>query len=259
MPEYIDQVGRKVLLKKAPLRIVSTVPSQTELLYDLGLSHNVVGITAYCVHPKNWLKEKTVIGGTKDLQIDKIRSLKPDLILGNKEENIKEQIEALAEDIPVWLSDIVTVEDATNMIAAVGNICDKQNEAEAINDEINRLRQKLKAKNTSPKTAAYFIWKDPYMLTGDATFINSMMQEAGLKNVVRNHKDRYPALTLEELTELQPEVVLLSSEPYSFNTGDLNEIAPYFPNSKLRIVDGELFSWYGSRMIKALKYFNNAF
>ena len=259
MPEFIDQVGRKVHLEKAPLRIVSTVPSQTELLYGLGLGDNVVGITAYCVHPKNWLKEKTVIGGTKDLQIEKIRSLQPDLILGNKEENVKEQIEALAEDIPVWLSDIVSVDDACNMITAVGNICDKQNEAEAINGEIDGLRQKLKEKNTSPKTAVYFIWKDPYMVTGDATFINSMMHETGLQNVVRNHKDRYPALTLEELTELNPEVVLLSSEPYSFNTGDLNEIAPYFPNSKLRIVDGELFSWYGSRMVKALKYFNTAF
>ena len=92
------------------------------------------------------------------------------------------------------------------------------------------------------------------MLTGDTTFINAMMLEAGLQNVVQNHKDRYPAMTLEELSELKPEVVLLSSEPYAFTTGDLNEIAPYFPDSKLRIVDGELFSWYGSRMIKALKY-----
>ncbi len=259
MPEFTDQVGRKVHLEKAPLRIVSTVPSQTELLYDLGLGDNVVGITAYCVHPKNWIKEKTIIGGTKDLQIEKIRSLKPDLILGNKEENIKNQIEALAKDFPVWLSDIITVDDATNMIAAVGNICDKQNEAEAINSEINRLRQKLREKNTTPKTAAYFIWKDPYMVTGDATFINSMLQEANLINVVQNHKDRYPVFTLQELAELKPEVVLLSSEPYSFTTGDLHEIAPHFPKSTLRIVDGEMFSWYGSRMIKALKYFNTAF
>ncbi len=259
MPEFTDQVGRKVHLEKAPLRIVSTVPSQTELLYDLGLGESVVGITAYCVHPKNWLKEKTIIGGTKDLQIEKIRSLKPDLILGNKEENIKEQIEALAEDIPVWLSDIVTVDDATKMIAEVGHICGKQTEAKAINSEINRLRQELREKSSTPKTAAYFIWKDPYMVTADATFINSMLQEANLINVVQNHKDRYPVFTLQELAELKPEVVLLSSEPYSFTTGDLKEVATYFPKSTLRIVDGELFSWYGSRMIKALKYFNSAF
>lgn len=259
MLEFIDQVGRKVHLERAPLRIVSTVPSQTELLYDLGLGENVVGITAYCVHPKSWLKEKTVIGGTKDLQLEKIRSLKPDLIVGNKEENIKEQIEALSEDIPVWLSDIISLEDATDMIASVGEICDKREVAAGITSTIKDLRQKLKEKNKAPKSAAYFIWKDPYMLTGDATFINAMMQEAGLQNVVQNHKDRYPAITLEELSELKPEVVLLSSEPYAFTTGDLNEIAPYFPDSKLRIVDGELFSWYGSRMIKALKYFNTSF
>ncbi len=259
MPEFIDQVGRKGHLEKAPLRIVSTVPSQTELLYDLGLGDNVVGITAYCVHPENWLKEKAVIGGTKDLQLEKIRSLEPDLIIGNKEENIKEQIEALSEDIPVWLSDIITLEDALDMITSVGEICDKREKAAELTSTIKDLRQKLKAKIKAPKSAAYFIWKDPYMLTGDATFINAMMQEAGLLNVVQNHKDRYPALTLKELAELKPEVVLLSSEPYAFTTGDLNEIAPYFPDSKLRIIDGELFSWYGSRMIKALKYFNTAF
>ena len=259
MASFTDQTGRKILLAEAPVRIISTVPSQTELLYDLGLGDNVVGITAYCVHPPDWLQEKVIIGGTKNLQLEKIKALKPDLIIGNKEENIKEQIEELASEFPVWLSDVKTLEDAVEMIDTVGKMCQKEAEADQLNREIKHWREKIRSEKRPSKTAAYFIWKDPFMLAGPDTFINAMLQEAGFKNVIEQSGPRYPQVVLDELKQLDPDVILLSSEPYPFNSADLHTMADFFPNSGHKVVDGELFSWYGSRIIRALKYFYNGF
>lgn len=252
MATFLDQCGRKVDLAGVPERIVSTVPSQTELLYSLGLGSRVIGITAYCVHPKECLQEKTVIGGTKDLQIDKIRALKPDLILGNKEENIKEQIEALADDIPVWLSDIVSLDQAQDMIDRVAEICGVPKVGATLNLEIKALR--AKAGGRKPIKALYFIWKDPYMVAGPDTFISHMMQAAGYENCAPANGQRYPSLEIEDIENSEAEVLLLSSEPYAFKTQDSLDLHP--TQKRIRIVDGELFSWYGSRMKKALQYFN---
>lgn len=251
MPVYRDQTGREIELKQKPQRIVSTVPSQTELLADLGLATETLGITAYCVHPKNWLQQKTVIGGTKDLQLDKIRALKPDLIIGNKEENIKEQIEALATDTPVWLSDIHSVDDALEMIEAVGEITGKSKPAEIIRSKIEQARSNVKA--AANIRTAYFIWKNPYMLAGPDSFISAMMRECGLENVAPREEQRYPQIELEQLQSLNTELVLLSSEPYAFSTSDAQALAP--SAKAVKIIDGELFSWYGSRMALAFSYF----
>lgn len=251
MPIYIDQCNRKVDIKSKPLRIVSTVPSQTELLSGLGLDTQVIGITAYCVHPSHYLTEKTVIGGTKNLQIEKIRSLQPDLIIGNKEENIKEQIEELAQEFPVWLSDINTVDDALAMIEAIGEICYAESKAREIVDSIRAKRQLLA--HLPKRKALYFIWKDPYMVAGPNTFISHMMAEAGFENIAPNSEQRYPILSLSEVKALHADVILLSSEPYAFNSGDTLDF--WDGNQEVRIVDGELFSWYGSRMLKAFERF----
>lgn len=251
MPIYIDQCNRKVDIKSKPLRIVSTVPSQTELLSGLGLDAQVIGITAYCVYPSYYLTEKTVIGGTKNLQIEKIRSLQPDLIIGNKEENIKEQIEELAQEFPVWLSDINTVDDALAMIEAIGEICHAESKAREIVDSIRAKRQLLA--HLPKRKALYFIWKDPYMVAGPNTFISHMMAEAGFENIAPNSEQRYPILSLSEVKALHADVILLSSEPYAFNSGDTLDF--WDGKQEVRIVDGELFSWYGSRMLKAFERF----
>jgi len=248
---YIDQCQRKIDLPSKPLRIVSTVPSQTELLSGLGLDAQVVGITAYCVHPAYYLTEKTVIGGTKNLQIEKIRSLKPDLIIGNKEENIKEQIEELAKDFPVWLSDINSVDDALAMIKSLGEICQAENTAQGIIERIENRRKLLG--NLPQQKALYFIWKDPYMVAGPNTFISHMMAEAGYENIAPHTKQRYPSLSMSAIKALKAEVILLSSEPYAFTSGD--SLNFWDGVNTVRIVDGELFSWYGNRMEKAFNRF----
>ncbi len=236
-----------------PMRIVSLVPSQTELLYDLGLGDRVVGITKFCIHPEEWRKQKTIIGGTKSYHFDKIELLKPDLIIGNKEENDQEQIELLQERYPVWMSDIFNLDDALRMIASIGELTNTSQKAMALGITIKKGFSALPS-NAEPKRTAYFIWRKPYMVAGGNTFIDNMLQRSGLINVFQN-KGRYPVIDLEDIKHKNPEVILLSSEPYPFKNKHLEEIKEVCPNTEVLLVDGELFSWYGSRLIKSVSYF----
>ena len=253
MPIYIDQTGRKISIVTNPSRIISVVPSQTELLFSLGLNEEVVGITKFCVHPEQWFRIKTRIGGTKKLDIDKIKSLKPDLILANKEENTKEQIEQLAEEFPVWISDINTLEDALIMIQQVGEIVNRSNESSSLIHSIKSSFNKLNI-DTPPIIACYLIWKDPFLTVGNDTFISNMLPYAGFENAFIN-LNRYPTITLDEIINSGCEVVLLSSEPYPFSDKHLKELKSQLPGIEIALVDGEMFSWYGSRLVKSAEYF----
>ncbi len=249
---FTDQLGQAIELKDPPSRIISLVPSQTELLFDLGLEEEVVGITRFCVHPGSWFQSKTKVGGTKNFQLDKIDSLSPDLIIGNKEENDRERIEKLKGKYPVWMSDIVTLEDALSMIQSVGAIVQKEPQAKTI---IQQIREGFKGPGVkSPMRVLYLIWKNPWMVAGKNTFINSMLEQIGLLNVLQ--EERYPVLTDEAILELSPEVILLSSEPYPFREKHVDELKKLVPGARIQLVDGEMFSWYGSRLIKAPDYFN---
>jgi ABC-type Fe3+-hydroxamate transport system substrate-binding protein len=254
---FTDQMGREIEINFPPKRIISLVPSQTELLFDLGLSIEIIGITKFCIHPKVKFKLTTKIGGTKKLDIEKIKSLKPDLIIGNKEENEQQQIEELMKHFPVWMSDIINLSDANQMIEKVGELVNREKEALIISSQIKIDFANLRAnlKDISPKTTAYFIWKNPNMIAGNQTFINEMLPFCGLKNVLE--LNRYPEINDEELKKLKPEVVLLSSEPYPFKAKHIEEFKSIWPNAKVKLVDGEMFSWYGSRLLKAGDYFKN--
>lgn len=242
-----------VLSLELPLkRIISLVPSQTELLYDLGLDEEVVGITKFCVHPPHWLKEKSIVGGTKKFHFDSIDRLQPDLIIGNKEENYREGIELLQKKYPVWMSDIVTLDDALSMISSVSEIAGKQNLGSALVGQIGKLFKEIKPINTS---VLYLIWRKPWMGVGKDTFINSMLDVLGLDNTLRS--ERYPELSEEEIEELNPEIILLSSEPFPFREGHREELKRLVPKAKIVLVDGEMFSWYGSRLLMASDYFKN--
>ncbi|HSY77130.1 MAG TPA: helical backbone metal receptor [Bacteroidia bacterium] len=250
---FIDQMGRDVSIEWPPQRIISLVPSQTELLYSLGLNEEVVGITKFCVHPEEWFQSKQRIGGTKKLDFDKIAALKPDLIIGNKEENEESQIKQLMQQYPVWMSDIHNLEDAFVMMSGVGEVVNKSEKVSELVRTIKVAFEKLKT--TQLHTAAYFIWKEPYMVAGGDTFLNNMLNHCGLKNVFENYKGRYPELNKEEIKQCNPEVILLSSEPYPFSDKHIDEFRQICPNSKIALVDGEYFSWYGSRLLNAPDYF----
>ena len=237
-----------------PQKIISLVPSQTELLHYLGLENEVIGITKFCVHPEKWFRAKTRIGGTKTVNIGLIKKLQPDLIIANKEENIKEQVEILAKDFAVWVTNVNNLEEAFNMISDIGELTNTVNKAQQLIVNIKEEFSKLPIA-INPIRACYLIWQKPYMTVGNDTFIHNMMQLCGLQNIFKD-KIRYPEITLEEIKNGKCQLLILSSEPYPFKNKHILEIQQHLPETKIVLANGEMFSWYGSRVSLAAKYFN---
>lgn len=252
MAVYKDQMNRRVDVPSIPERIISIVPSQTELLFDLGLDEEIIGITKFCVHPADKIKRRLKVGGTKKLNINQIKKLNPDLIIGNKEENEKDQIEELAQSFPVWMSDISNLHDAVDMIRKVGELVDKEEKAKLIASTIATSFDKLKIKSSSLKVA-YLIWRKPYIVAGKGTFIDDMLKRCGLKNAFAS--ERYPEVFPAQIVDANPDLVFLSSEPYPFTDRHVTEFQALVPDANIQLVDGELFSWYGSRLLQAPEYF----
>ncbi len=258
MTVFADQTGRQVCVQHTPMRIVSLVPSLTELLYQLGADERVAGITKFCVHPADWFRTKTRIGGTKNVHIDQVRSLSPDLVIASKEENIREQVEAIAGFAPVWVSDITCLEEALAAIRTIGRLIETPAAADELAAEIAQRFATLYPV-TEPLKTAYLIWKDPYMTVGHDTFIHDMLQRCGLENVYGDKK-RYPAIPgIQELAQLGCQLVLLSSEPYPFNTSHARILQQQLPQARILLADGEYFSWYGSRLLGTPAYFSQLF
>ena len=253
MPVYTDQLNREIDIPALPKRIISLVPSQTELLYDLGLEKEVVGITKFCIHPEKWFRTKTRVGGTKTLHLDKIKALQPDLIIANKEENVREQIESLACEYPVWISDVNNLDEALTMIEQIAAITSKIEEGQVLAQQVQMAFSHYKASLTAPLRTCYLIWKDPYMTVGGDTFIHSILSYAGFTNIFAS-ATRYPEVSITTLRELNCELVLLSSEPYPFKQQHRDELQVLLPNTKILLVDGEVFSWYGSRLLHTPAY-----
>jgi ABC-type Fe3+-hydroxamate transport system substrate-binding protein len=251
---FIDHLNRKVNIEFPPKRIISTVPSQTELLADLGLDDEVVGITRFCTFPKDWKKTKTIIGGTKRLDYSKISSLNPDLIIGNKEENVKPQVEEIAAEFPFWVSDVNSFEDNQKLIKDIGNLCNRNTEAEVLCSRIDNVCSSIKSIQKTPKRVVYFIWRNPFMVVGNNTYINSILNKLGFVNVFEHLEGRYPKITLDDLKRVDVDEVFLSSIPFPFNEIHAQEFKMFFPNLKVTFVDGEVFSYYGSRLAKSEEY-----
>lgn len=251
-----DQMQREISLKKDLRRIVSLVPSQTELLYDLGLEDDLVGVTKFCVHPAHIRKSREVVGGTKEVHFDKIRELRPDIILCNKEENTQEMVAKLEEIAPVHVSDVITFGDSLELIAQYGKIFKVEHLTFRLIEKLEEARKSFQESLPKGKNlkVAYFIWREPWMVAGDETFINTLLEINGWENIFKAKGDRYPALALKDLESLEPDLVLLSSEPFPFKEKHAEEISKYF-KGRIELVDGEYFSWYGSRLLSAFDYF----
>jgi ABC-type Fe3+-hydroxamate transport system substrate-binding protein len=244
-----DQLGREVEFAELPQRIISLVPSQTELLFSLGLEKEVVGITKFCIHPEEWYRSKERVGGTKQLDLDKISALSPDLIIANKEENTKEDIELLSSRFPVWISDVNTFQDALDMIQAVGQLTGKKQESLALRDRIHDAFLSINDLFQG-KSFFYLIWKDPYYVVGKNTFIDAMLSKVGLVNA--ETRDRYPEF---ESNAGKVDFIFVSTEPYPFKEEHFNELKSVFQNENIVLIDGEMCSWYGLRMVMAAEYF----
>ncbi len=248
-----DQMGSKVTLDGIPQRIISLVPSDTELVYDLGAGKRLVGITDYCIHPADQTNKKTTIGGPKQFNFAAIDALRPDFIIGNKEENYQEGIEQLRQHYPVWMSDINTLEDALEHIECIAQIIDQQEQGQTL---VAAIRQGFEEFTPSqpPATVAYLIWDKPLMVAGGQTFIHELLTLAGYTNIFVA-KARYPQIKDLDILNSSPDLIFLSSEPYPFTRQHLERFQKRFPSSKVVLVDGEMFSWYGSHLKKAPAYF----
>ena len=249
----IDQMGRPVDLIAPAKRIVSLVPSQTELLFAIGAGDSVVGLTKFCTEPPDKVGAVAKVGGTKQFDFDAIAALRPDLIIGNKEENYLEGIEQLAQDYPVWLSDMVTLEESLEMIRALGVLSGQAGNAANMASNIEADFATLKDVGSGNVDVAYFIWQKPFMVAGGGTFINEILKHGGMSNVFSN-QDRYPEVTMEMLRESTAEVILLSSEPFPFRQKHLEFFQSELPNKQIELVDAMPFSWYGSQLLRTPAY-----
>jgi len=251
---FTDQIGHTINIESPPKRIISLVPSQTELLAYLDLNKEVTGITKFCIHPDEWFYSKVQVGGTKNVNFKKIEEINPDLIICNKEENKESEVRALMEKYHVWTSDIHNLDDSLNMINSVGEIVGKLDEAQKLIHQIKKNFEELTHIKTEPIRVLYLIWKNPYMAAGKDTFIDHMLSQCNFINVCDASLGRYPELNMEQIKKLNPQSILLSSEPYPFTEKHLYEFNSYYPGILPVLVDGEYFSWYGSHLLNAPQY-----
>lgn len=248
---FTDQIGHSFKLTKKPKRIISLVPSQTELLFYLGLENDIVGCSKFCIHPIEKISQISKIGGTKKFNFEMVDNLNPDLIIANKEENYKEGIEILQAKYPVWTSDIFNMDDALEMIAVMGRLTQTENKTTKLCASIEQKWQNVKGFYSG--SVLYFIWKNPYMLATKNTFIFSILNHLGFEELI--DKNRYPELNTKELANYYPDFIFLSSEPYPFKEKHIPVFRKIFPEAKILLVNGKMFSWYGSRLLQAIDYF----
>lgn len=248
-----DQTGKTVTVRHPLRSIVSLVPSQTELLFDLGLDREISGITDFCIYPREGCAKKTKVGGPKSVDFEVVARLKPDLIIANKEENDEAQVTRLGGIYPTWVSDITTLDDAVEMICSVGDLVGKSHEGNAIADVIGASLRVI----PSPEIkAVYVIWDKPLMVAAGNTFIDTMMKRCGIGNCFEG-MSRYPAITDDDVCRKKPDIIMLSSEPYPFDETHAAMFRERFPAQKIVLVAGEVFSWYGSRLRYAADYFKS--
>lgn len=240
------------------MKIISLVPSITLTLFDVGLEKQIVGRTKFCIHPTEKIKNIPIIGGTKNIDIQKIKLLQPTIIFAAKEENTKEHIDVLKQDFKVIMFDVKNIEDNYKMIAKIGKLTNTIAQANEIIQETKRNFQQQQNNTTlsfSRSLSLYLIWRKPYMTIGKDTFIHSILSLLGCKNMFA-HQTRYPIIQNLKTTYFEKcELVFLSSEPYPFTEEHIKEIQEQLPNAKILLVNGEYFSWYGSMMKTAPAYF----
>ena len=248
-----DQMQRTVTLPAPAKRIVSLVPSQTELLFTLGAGDSVVGLTRFCTEPPDKVAGIAKVGGTKKFDFDAIAALKPDLIIGNKEENYPEGIAQLEQDYPVWMSDISTLDESLEMVRGIGGIIGCSEQAEVFVRSVIDNFATLSGSHLSVINVAYLIWQKPFMAAGGNTFINDILARGGLHNVFAQHP-RYPEVSLEQLANCGAEYILLSSEPFPFREKHIEHLQAQLPGQKFLLVDAMPFSWYGSQLLNTANY-----
>lgn len=247
-----DHLGREVNYSFPPKRIISLCPGITDTLLSLNLDHEVVGRTRYCIHPAEKVGQIQVVGGTKEIKMERIRELKPDLVIAEKEENTKEIVDEVSKHYPVYVAEVQSIDESFRMIHDIGEITNKNNEAASL---IEKIKSGFESLPTKPgKRVAYVIWKKPYMVVGGNTYINSLLERMGFENPFTQLEGRYPAVTTEQFQQAKLDYLFLATEPFPFKEKHIEEFQEFLPKVKPMIIDGEMF-WYGPRMHEAVTYF----
>jgi ABC-type Fe3+-hydroxamate transport system substrate-binding protein len=245
-----DDLGRTVQYAFPPKRIVSLCPSQTETLWALGAP--LVGRTKFCIHPPELPAAVPEVGGTKQLRLPDLLALNPDLVIAEQEEQTPELVHELEQHgLPVFVTKVESVTEGIQGIRTLGRITGCETPAEHWATRIEHAWQQW-APPTRPLRIAYLIWRNPWMAVGGRTFIHDVLQRLGWHNVYATHEARYPVTDLAELAHLNPDAVLLSSEPYPFTEAHVPALRAAVPGAVVLPVNGEAFSWYGVRMLPAL-------
>jgi ABC-type Fe3+-hydroxamate transport system substrate-binding protein len=258
-----DDLGREIRIPGPARQIVSLVPSITETLFALGAEDRIVGITDYCIHPRDGIAEKTKIGGTKNVNVEAVLALRPDLVIANVEENREHLVRRLElSGIPVFVTFPKNVDGCCKMIRDVAALTAAERQGATILSEIEAARRDASAGIRKIRVLCP-IWKNPYMTINRDTFVHSILEEAGGENVFADAPERYPRFELKDAARLQPRVIILPTEPYHFGESDKAEFEsldiPASHDGRIHIVEGELLSWYGPRVARALRLLSGIF
>ncbi|MBI2207102.1 MAG: cobalamin-binding protein [Candidatus Rokubacteria bacterium] len=256
----IDASGVALELVRPPRRIVSLIPSTTEMLCELGLADAIVGITAYCIEPRDVVRTKPKVGGEKNPDLDAIRALAPDLVIANLEENVRDHVETLrAWNVPVWVTYPRTVLETIAFIREIGTVTGTEARAGALADEIEALYHATRAAMAGPPPVPVFypIWRDPYMTIGRDTYVHDVLATVGASNVFGD-RERYPTITLEEMAVRSPDVIILPDEPFRFRRAHVKDFeafpqVPAVRAGRIHLMDGKIFCWHGPRLAEALR------
>jgi ABC-type Fe3+-hydroxamate transport system substrate-binding protein len=249
-----------------PRRIVSLVPSLTEALFALGLGERVVGVTDWCVHPRDAVFRLPKVGGTKTPDLGAVRALAPDLVIANREENRRRDVARLEEaGIPVWVTYPRTVREGAELLREVAALGPPSESARTLVEATLDAVGCAESRPPGPAPRVFCpIWRNPWMTVGADTYAHDLIRLCGGENVFANHGDRrYPRLTAEEIEAAAPEVVLLPDEPYRFDERDAQELRmtrlPAARLGRIHLIDGTLVSWYGPRIRRALETLRDLF
>ena len=252
-----DALGQPHARAAGTVRIVSLVPSITELVCDLGLADRLVGRTGFCIHPRDTLRDIPKVGGTKDVDIERVRALAPTHLIVNIDENPRPVVDALRPHVPgVIVTHPVEVEDNLALYRLLGHVFDREAAAAALAQRLQRALELARAEPFEPARVLYLIWRAPWMTVGPQTYIARMLAQVGLTAVAPSSAQRYPEVDFDRFGAENFDAVLLSSEPYRFGDAHLRELRadPRLGDRPVLMIDGEMTSWYGSRAIAGLEY-----
>jgi len=264
MSTYTDGLYREVEVKRTPKRIVSLVPSITETLFTFGANDNLSAVTSFCIEPAAALKSKSIVGGTKTVDIDAVKEIDPDLILANAEENREEDIRQLVRSgYKVFVTFPRTVAAAIVMMRQIAEMTGTIDRAEPILQEAEDTLNEISTVSHTRRRPRVFcpIWRRPWMSVGADTYIHDFVTVAGGRNLFADRHDRYPRVELDEVAQRIPEVILLPNEPYNFREEHKEDFAdrthvPAVRDKRIHIVDGKTLCWYGPRLTKGLRSIN---